>query len=63
MKAEEIRQLTDAERTVRLEDLRKEFLNLRFGHATQQLESPAKIRLARRDVARFKTIMNEKKRA
>ncbi len=47
----------------KLDDVRKDLLNLRFGHATQQLESPAKIKLARRDIARINTIMNEKKRA
>jgi large subunit ribosomal protein L29 len=42
--------------------LRKEYLNLRFGRATQQLESNAKIRTTRRDIARMLTIMNEKKK-
>lgn len=63
MKAEEIRQMGVADLKLKAEDLRKDLLNLRFGLATQQLESPAKIRLARRDIARINTIMNEKKRA
>jgi large subunit ribosomal protein L29 len=63
MKAAEIRQMTTDEKAAKLEDLRKEYLNLRFGRATQQLESNAKIRFARRDIARMLTIMNEKKKA
>ncbi len=63
MKAEEIRQMSGDELKAKLDDVRKDLLNLRFGHATQQLESPAKIKLARRDIARINTIMNEKKRA
>ncbi len=63
MKTSEIRQMTDAELAVKLDDIRKEHLNLRFGRATQQLESNAKIRAARRDIARMLTIMGEKKRA
>lgn len=62
MKAQEVRQMSDGEKAVKLEDLRKEYLNLRFGRATQQLESNAKIRSTRRDIARMLTIMNEKKK-
>jgi large subunit ribosomal protein L29 len=60
MKASEIRQMTPAEIETKLEDLQKEYLNLRFGMATQQLESSAKLRMARRDIARVLTIINEK---
>jgi large subunit ribosomal protein L29 len=60
MKASEIRQLTPAEIETKMEDLQKEYLNLRFGMATQQLESSAKLRTARRDIARMLTIINEK---
>ncbi len=63
MKATEIKQMTDAELAAKLDELQKDYLNLRFGLTTQQLESPAKIKLVRRNIARIKTIMNEKKRA
>ncbi len=62
MKASEMREMTDAERAAKLEDFRREYLNLRFAHATQQLESSAKLRVARRDIAKMNTIMTEKKR-
>ncbi len=63
MKAEEIRQMGGPDMKLKLDELRKDLLNLRFGLTTQQLENPAKIRLTRRDIARVNTIMNEKKRA
>ncbi|MBI3793331.1 MAG: 50S ribosomal protein L29 [Nitrospinae bacterium] len=63
MKAEEIRQMTKDERTAKLEDIKKEYLNLRFGRATQQLEKSSQIRQARRNIARIHTINNEKKKA
>jgi large subunit ribosomal protein L29 len=44
-------------------DLRKEQFNLRFQRATGQLEAVSRIRQVRRDIARVKTIMAERKRA
>ena len=43
--------------------LKKEAFNLRFQQATSQLENTARMRIVRRDVARVKTILNEKARA
>ena len=40
--------------------LKKEAFNLRFQQATGQLESTARMRAVRRDVARVKTVMNQK---
>ncbi|MFV0385175.1 50S ribosomal protein L29 [Paracoccus sp. (in: a-proteobacteria)] len=40
--------------------LKKEAFNLRFRQATGQLESTARMRSVRRDVARVKTILNQK---
>ncbi len=42
-------------------ELRKELFNLRFQHASHQLENTARLRLVRRDIARVKTIIKEKK--
>jgi large subunit ribosomal protein L29 len=44
-----------------LETLKKEQFNLRFQRATQQLESTARVRQVRRDVARVKTVLREKR--
>ena len=43
-----------------LETLKKEGFNLRFQQATGQVENTARMRQARREVARVKTIINEK---
>ena len=40
--------------------LKKEAFNLRFQQATGQLENTARMRAVRRDVARVKTILNQK---
>ncbi len=63
MKAAELRDKTPDELRSELERLKKEAFNLRFQAATGQLENTARIRAVRRDVARVKTILNEKARA
>lgn len=40
--------------------LKKEAFNLRFQQATGQLENTARMRVVRRDVARIKTVLNQK---
>jgi len=40
--------------------LKKEAFNLRFQQATGQLENTARMRNVRRDVARIKTVLNQK---
>ncbi|WP_062763042.1 50S ribosomal protein L29 [Falsirhodobacter sp. alg1] len=40
--------------------LKKEAFNLRFQQATGQLENTARMRTVRRDVARIKTVLNQK---
>ena len=41
--------------------LKKEQFNLRFQKATGQLENTARVKLVRRDIARVKTVITEKK--
>jgi len=41
-------------------ELRKELFNLRFQHATHQLENTSRVKLVRRDIARVKTITRVK---
>ena len=43
-----------------LVSLKKEAFNLRFQQATGQLENPARLRSVKRDVARVKTVLNQK---
>lgn len=64
MKAHELRDLTIAELEARLKDEKEILVDLRFNKAIAgQLENPARVKLARREVARLKTIINEKKSA
>ncbi|QYX57756.1 50S ribosomal protein L29 [Roseovarius sp. SCSIO 43702] len=63
MNASELRDKTPDQLREELANLKKEQFNLRFQAATGQLENPARMRRARRDAARVKTILNEKARA
>jgi large subunit ribosomal protein L29 len=60
MELNKIREMTDAELATELEKMKKELFNLRFQHATGQLENPIKMREVKRDIARVKTIIREK---
>ena len=44
----------------KITDLRKESLNLRFQKSSGQLEKTARIRAVRRQIARIKTVINNK---
>lgn len=64
MKAHELRDLSTAELEARIKDEGSALQNLRFSKAvTGQLENPARIKTHRREIARLKTIINEKKSA
>lgn len=58
--AKELRGKTPDELRDQLIQLKKEAFNLRFQQATSQLENTARMRTVRRDVARVKTVLNEK---
>ena len=62
MSAQELRDKTPDQLREELVELKKEQFNLRFQQATGQLENPARMRAARRQAARVKTILNEKAR-
>lgn len=59
MKVNEIRDLSDVELTAKLDDLKEELFNLRFQHATNQLDNPRRITDVKRTIARIKTILRE----
>ena len=59
----DLRAKTPDELKDQLVNLKKEQFNLRFQRATQQLEAPAQVKKVRRDIARVKTILNEKSAA
>ena len=60
MKAEDLRGKTVDELTDSLNELTKEAFNLRFQQASGQLENTARVRVVRRDIARIKTILNQR---
>lgn len=55
MKYSDIREMTDAELSAKVEDLQREKLNLRIQSKTGQLEKTARIREVRKDIARIRT--------
>ena len=59
MKSEEIRGLSAEELNDRIAELEDELFRLRIQNQSGQLENPLRIRGARRDLARCKTIRNE----
>jgi large subunit ribosomal protein L29 len=62
-KIADIRAKTPDELQTQLLDLRKEQFNLRFQRATGQLEATGRVKVVRRDIARIKFVMSERKRS
>ncbi len=60
MNAQDLREKTPDQLRDDLIQLKKEAFNLRFQQAGGQLENTARMRAVRRDVARVKTVLNEK---
>jgi large subunit ribosomal protein L29 len=60
MKAAELRDLSDEELRGKLRDLQEELFNLRFQLATGQIENVGRIRTVRRDIARLKTVQQQR---
>ena len=61
MKAKELRDLKSEELIVKLNDFKSELFSLRFQLATGQLENTARIKMVKKDIARVKTILAERK--
>lgn len=60
MKAKDLRLLSEGELLEKEKILREELLNLRFQHATGQLENVARISQVKKEIARIKTILRER---
>jgi large subunit ribosomal protein L29 len=60
MNGHELRDKTPDQLREELSNLKKEAFNLRFQQATGQLESTARMRSVKRDVARVRTVLTEK---
>ena len=57
MKAAELREMSNAELTKKLAELKEELFNLRFQHAINQLDNPGRIETVKRDMARVNTVL------
>ena len=62
-KIEDLRTKTEDQLSEQLGSLKREAFNLRFQAATSQLEKPSRVKEVRRDIARIKTLQNERSRS
>jgi large subunit ribosomal protein L29 len=62
MKAADVKAKTDDELSEQLDAFGREIFNLRFQRANGQLENTARVRQVRRDIARIKTVLGERRR-
>ena len=62
-KVRELRTLDEEELNDKLRELKETLFNLRFQHATGQLDNPMKIKEMRRDIARVCTVITEREYA
>jgi large subunit ribosomal protein L29 len=60
VKASDVHALDDNDLVVRLREAREESFNLRFRHATGELENTDRLTEARRDVARLLTVARQR---
>jgi large subunit ribosomal protein L29 len=60
LRARDLRDLTDEELEDQLADRRQELFNLRFQGATGALENTARLKLAKREIARILTVRTER---
>ena len=59
----EVRNLSDEQISVKIEDLRKELFDLRFQQATRQLTKTHRFKEARIELAQLLTVSNERSRS
>jgi large subunit ribosomal protein L29 len=62
LKARQLRDMTDEELAEKMVATRKELFNLRFQSATGALENSARLRSAKREIARILTVKTERER-
>jgi large subunit ribosomal protein L29 len=60
MRANQLRDKSEDELHTRERDLSEQLYKLRFQRATGRMESPAKVKEVRREIARIKTLLGEK---
>ncbi len=60
MKIHEIKELKSEEILKRIEEEESNLVDLRFAHQLKELTNTAKLKLVKRDIARMKTVLNER---
>jgi large subunit ribosomal protein L29 len=60
MTTQELRELSDEQMELQLKETVKNLFHLRFQSATDRLETPSEIQVAKREVARLHTIKRER---
>jgi len=60
MKTADYRQMSDEQLSLSLKEVVKNLFHLRFQSATDRLETPSELRLAKKEVARIKTLIRER---
>ena len=60
MKAREFKEMSEAELRQKEKEITEQLFNLKFQHATGQLENTARLPGVRKDLARVKTVLREK---
>ena len=63
MKISKLREMSSPELEKELGELKTELFKLRFGLATNGLDNPMKIKETKKDIARVKTILEEREMA
>lgn len=63
MKIHELRELKTEEIEQRIAEEERNLVDLRFSHQLKELTNTAKLKMTKRDIARMKTLLNERKRA
>ncbi len=61
MKVNKLRDMSADELLTKSTELTQEFFNLKFQHHTGRLENAAKLSIVRKDIARVKTILRERR--
>ena len=60
MKARELKEMSEAELRQKEKEVTEELFNLKFQHATGQLENTERLPQVRKDLARVKTVLRAK---
>ncbi|HZW38911.1 MAG TPA: 50S ribosomal protein L29 [Ignavibacteriaceae bacterium] len=60
MKIHEIKEMNNDELVKRIEEEEINLVDLRFQHQLKQLANTSKLKLTKRDIARMKTLLNER---